>query len=477
MLSWHRIWLKIDKWWWLAGIPALVLRVGLAIAPERLWYDEAFSVLVARLPLERLLAATAGDVHPPLYYLLLNVWLQVARGVPLELGARLPSLLASLVALLFYWWLLPHLAVTGTQARIAWLLAAYMPGLIHYASEARMYALLQLEVLMALVALLRASRQWMRIVLGGLACGAAVLTHNTGPIYCIVIALIVLMIRRRSALTDLVGAGSVALLCWLPWLPTMLLQVNATAQQYWIWHNGISTASYMGFQSIFYYRLKDWLTMPAMMLAGGLTMAGVLAERRPWLGIWAIGPTIIGMLLSVVTSTGAILHRALTPTLFGLATLWARVLCDRSVRAILATLVIAVIAIADWTFVTRGRDMAGYDVLAVIEPQPGDIIYASNPAGLQLIPYIDLPIFFAPTTVTIGEMLSIQTQEAIGLQRAYLEDLSWRRVWLLEFRLPLRNKREADYIASLLEQYPHHKIVEYGDQLTTQNIVWLLQRE
>ena len=39
---------------------------------ESLWYDEAASLLQARLPVRTLLQAVAQDVHPPLYYLLLH---------------------------------------------------------------------------------------------------------------------------------------------------------------------------------------------------------------------------------------------------------------------------------------------------------------------------------------------------------------------------------------------------------------------
>src|SRR6266851_3852750 len=67
--------------------PALPLRIVVLTAfalrlfqlgTQSLWYDESVSLFIARQPIPELIAHTAGDVHPPLYYLLLHFWLQVA---------------------------------------------------------------------------------------------------------------------------------------------------------------------------------------------------------------------------------------------------------------------------------------------------------------------------------------------------------------------------------------------------------------
>ena len=39
-----------------------------------IWFDEAYSAWIIDLNPLRILSATAADVHPPLYYLLLQVW-------------------------------------------------------------------------------------------------------------------------------------------------------------------------------------------------------------------------------------------------------------------------------------------------------------------------------------------------------------------------------------------------------------------
>ena len=42
-----------------------------------LWFDEALSVNIAKLPLDRIPEALRHDGHPPLYYFLLHPWLSI----------------------------------------------------------------------------------------------------------------------------------------------------------------------------------------------------------------------------------------------------------------------------------------------------------------------------------------------------------------------------------------------------------------
>jgi len=63
--------------------PYLLLLLGFALrlyrlGADSLWYDETVSLLLARADLSELIRHTAGDIHPPLYYLLLHFWGQFA---------------------------------------------------------------------------------------------------------------------------------------------------------------------------------------------------------------------------------------------------------------------------------------------------------------------------------------------------------------------------------------------------------------
>ena len=55
-------------------ILAFVVRFH-GITLPAIWYDEAFSVLLARHEPWQIWSLTARDVHPPLYYLVLHYWI------------------------------------------------------------------------------------------------------------------------------------------------------------------------------------------------------------------------------------------------------------------------------------------------------------------------------------------------------------------------------------------------------------------
>ena len=61
----------------LAGAALRLYRLG----ADSLWYDETVSTFLAGSRLPELLRHTAGDIHPPGYYILLRGWL-VLMGYP-----------------------------------------------------------------------------------------------------------------------------------------------------------------------------------------------------------------------------------------------------------------------------------------------------------------------------------------------------------------------------------------------------------
>jgi uncharacterized membrane protein len=87
---------------------------------QSLWLDEAFSLYVAAHRFAQILAFVAGsDAHPPLYYLLLHIWLIVGPSV---LALRVLFAWASSGALVALFVLSRRLA----QRRLALLATALM---------------------------------------------------------------------------------------------------------------------------------------------------------------------------------------------------------------------------------------------------------------------------------------------------------------------------------------------------------------
>jgi mannosyltransferase len=113
----------------------------LAFLPSQsLWYDEAFSLAVARADWPVFWAALLSDgVHPPGYYLLLRASLVLLGSS--ELALRFPSALAGTLAIALIYQLGRSLG-NRRWGLVAALLLALNPFALWYAQEARMYSFL-----------------------------------------------------------------------------------------------------------------------------------------------------------------------------------------------------------------------------------------------------------------------------------------------------------------------------------------------
>lgn len=139
---------------------ALVLR-GWYINTRSLWFDEAFSWRMARLPVRELVERTTRDHNPPLYYIVLHWWMRMLGESPWIL--RLPSVLCGALTVLAGAWLAAEVArYRGSASSVvrAALLAALLLALnsaqIRWGGEARMYSLGTLLALACTALLVRA---------------------------------------------------------------------------------------------------------------------------------------------------------------------------------------------------------------------------------------------------------------------------------------------------------------------------------
>jgi len=138
---------RIHHYRWM--IPILLLAFALRIAcldAQSLWWDEAFSVTVSSMDLRTLMTTVLDDrVHPPLYYLVLHVWLPLARG---EFVVRAPSAFLGVLAVAS---MFPMAALVGGKrlGLISAFALAISPLHIWYSQEARMYSLIVFLTLLA----------------------------------------------------------------------------------------------------------------------------------------------------------------------------------------------------------------------------------------------------------------------------------------------------------------------------------------
>ncbi len=168
---------------------ALILRLT-QLSFQPLWWDEGFSLYFATETPVRLLELTSLDIHPPLYYLLLQGWLATV-GIGAS-TARGLSVLVGVVTLPLAW----VVARGFVGARGAWWtlwLFAISPLHVYYSQEVRMYSLLVLWALLAVWAW--QARRWLLL---GLAVGLGLLTHYYFLFMALALALLIVAEWRKT---------------------------------------------------------------------------------------------------------------------------------------------------------------------------------------------------------------------------------------------------------------------------------------
>lgn len=250
------------------------------VGDKSIWLDEGFSIWIARHSLwEGWRWLIEIDQHPPLYYSLLHIWIEMFGDI--EPVVRMFSAACStLAAPVFY--AAARRLLGRTTAAIGLTILATSPFHVQFGQETRMYALLTLEVACVLYFLARLVTQerpcapvWL-----GLSVSQALvmLTHNTAAVYLPVAlnaAMGILFVgsafrtgagdehaggKRRAAADAAEGAGGrpqgceaggetvepgafwvswiryqlLAVLLWLPWAAPFVIQAIDVEKGFWL---------------------------------------------------------------------------------------------------------------------------------------------------------------------------------------------------------------------------------------------------
>lgn len=232
-------------------LPALIIAVAFALAvhglaADSLWGDEIFTAIYAAQSPAEVIRFTAGDIHPPLYYLLAGMlahtplWLAGTPGPVTDWLWRWVSVLAAVPAAAITFRLGQTLFNRRIGAAAAFLLAI-APVAVRYAQEARMHALfMALSAGSTLVLALALRRNRRRYWLGY----ALVTALN---LYTMYFAFLVLaaqigwvmwnlrfmiydlrswkIVNQKSEIKNYILAILLAQLAYLPWWPVLLNQL------------------------------------------------------------------------------------------------------------------------------------------------------------------------------------------------------------------------------------------------------------
>ncbi|MBA3264014.1 MAG: glycosyltransferase family 39 protein [Thermoleophilaceae bacterium] len=266
-------------------LPALVLVGLLAVSfylrtdslGKSLWMDEGLSIGIASQPLFDIPSVLRVDGSPPLYYMLLSAWMDVTGYGPAETqGMSVAIALLAVPGGLWAGW-----SLFGRRAGlICAALCAVNPFLTAYAQETRMYALMLVLSLLATAAFLHVFAFGRRryLPLFSVLLALMLYTHNWGlflaaGLACALVPCWYVSEVRSSFWKDaLIGFGFAGLL-YVPWLPTLLHQVQHTGAPW------LNPPNFGAPVQISKSLLGGGTPTVALLLAGGSGIAAVIARR------------------------------------------------------------------------------------------------------------------------------------------------------------------------------------------------------
>jgi mannosyltransferase len=266
-------------------LPALTLIALLAYSlylrtdslGESLWMDEGLSIGIASQPLFDIPGVLKVDGSPPFYYMLLSVWMDIVGNGPGETQALSVAIaLVSVPGGLWAGW-----SLFGRRAGlICAALCAVNPFLTQFAQETRMYSLMLVMSLLATAAFLHVFAFGRRgyLPLFFVLLALMLYTHNWGlflaaGLVCALVPCWYVSENRHSFWKDaLIGFGGAGLL-YLPWLPTLLHQIQHTGAPW------LNPPNFGAPVQITRSLLGGSTPTVALLLAGGTGLAAVLARR------------------------------------------------------------------------------------------------------------------------------------------------------------------------------------------------------
>jgi uncharacterized membrane protein len=292
-----------------------------------LWYDEIFSVSLATRDWDELLSAVAADrTNPPLFYVLLKLWIGVGG-----LSVAWLRLLPCAIAIAGAWPLVALARQYGLSARavlVALAAAAASPLMVTLANEIRAYSLLFL---------LSAASLWSwkrlvsctavppgRHVLGWAAINAAlVYTHYFGWLVVVAEGVATLLWHRRHfravALASLADAALFAPWAWTVWRETAR---HARVLENVEWITRPAFPDLLRFYDALTARViaVGWEWLGAVVLLVPLAVFAVTTARRAnrgdlprtaELALFALLPTLIVFVASLTLARSAFVPRYL----------------------------------------------------------------------------------------------------------------------------------------------------------------------
>jgi mannosyltransferase len=272
------------------------------IGAKSLWLDEAFSIVISqRSLLDVLRMVVKTDTHPPLYYLLLKIWLVFGSS---EAQARSLSAVFSIAAIPLMYMVASALFEDRRAGLVAAAILTFSPFQIWYAQEARMYSMLTFFVLASAFFFIQALEHgelvyWVGYVL---TTSLALYTDNGAIWYVASISVYFLIARRRfsNRLAGWLVSNLAVGLIYIPWLPFFIHQTQSVTESFWLPPPSFQTVlgTFLDFQSYNFPLIEI-----SLLYLTTIFIWAFIVPRKGWqqqfASLWLFLPILVSLLLSL----------------------------------------------------------------------------------------------------------------------------------------------------------------------------------
>ena len=476
---------KLPTWVWLVLIGASLRLLNLG--GESLWFDETFTAWLTKLDFSAMIRSIQGyDINPPLWYSL--EWATVRVIGSSEWALRLPAAILGTIAVLLIWQIARQFKFEPRTAFVVGIIAAVLPGTLYYSQEARMYALLLCLILGALLAAMREKWLWF-----GLCCLAAVYTHTLAVIYVAVLGSTILLLRlfekvdKKRTLADRwrairwpVATLVLVVVCWLPWVSTILQRATLVGKSFWVpplnFEIIVSPFLFltMGQRSDLTVLFASYILLFVLFVAA-IPVLWRWRRKREGIMILALlfGPPLLLAILSV-TWRSIYLFRVLIVSVNLITLVFGYMVCHapRQGRYLILTFLIPVLCltlIAEYQ-PSRIKRSPLRERSEVIYQQfrPGDVVYyGSYWAAILYDYYLPTPYAVRPNSTDNTFLPSTfpNSDEPMGFNQVNFDQLramGYKRAWVVVNINGLSSSEEATEISRILATYPHWQLTAYN---------------
>lgn len=202
---------------------------------QTFWYDEAYTIALMKLSFSEIWMITAIDVHPPLYYFMLKIFIGIF-GDSLFIMRLFSNLGVTASCLLG---LFPIKRLFGEKVAFSFvLLMVLMPVNQYLGVEIRMYSWAMFFVLASSIYAYETFQK------GTLLCYSKMLffticaayTHYYGliAVFVVFLILIIYFLNKRKTIVRLTLFIVIFLLAYSPWIPIFVSQFYNVYQSFWI---------------------------------------------------------------------------------------------------------------------------------------------------------------------------------------------------------------------------------------------------